>query len=285
MKVLITGHKGLLGRELLNNFKEDYQVEGIDLPEFDITDFDRLRKKLYSFFPKVIINCAAYTNVDGCEDNRELCKKVNSESVKILTDYCVENKSLLIHYSTDYVFNGETGPNEIDDIADPINYYGLTKFIGEYEILRKKDLDYIIIRTNVLYGDSGKANFIKWLFDKLSNSEKVNIVNDQFSNPCYVKDLVKFTKYVIKNDMYRNIFHTGSQEYLDRYSFALKFAEIFEFDKSLISSVNSKIFKQKAKRPLKGGLSLKNTEKITGYRFWDLEKSFYDIKGNIDRRK
>ena len=278
MNITITGSRGLLGSELSQKLNLRNNVTGIDLPEYDISDFSAIERVINENKPDIIINCAAFTNVDLCESEKKQAFMANSYGVSMLSILCEKYNIKLIHFSTDYVFNGEVGLNNINDVPDPINYYGRTKLYGEFEILKRKSINSNIVRTNVLYGSKGNANFINWLNNSLKTGKKVKIVDDQYNNPCYIDDIVDFTQFLIDNNIWNNIFHTGSSDYMNRFEFALKFAEIMGYDVSLISPVSTAEFNQTALRPLRGGLDITETEKKTGFKFSKTEKNFIKLK-------
>ncbi|MCK9474634.1 MAG: SDR family oxidoreductase [Candidatus Muirbacterium halophilum] len=281
MNIIITGCKGLLGSELSHLFCDNHNVFGIDLPEFDISDKKSIESFIINKKADIVINCAAMTNVDLCESKKNDAFKANSLGVNVLANLCEKYNVKLVHYSTDYIFDGNKGLYYINDIPNPINYYGASKLYGEFEIIKRKNLEWLIIRTNVLYGSMGEANFINWLNNSLVNNKKVNIIDDQFNNPCFIDDLVDFTEFVIDKNLWNNIFHAGSKDYMNRFDFALKFAQIMNYDKKLISSVKTKDFNQKATRPLKGGLDIKETEKLTGFKFNLTEDNFIKLKKTL----
>ena len=278
MNIIITGFKGLLGSSLLEILKGENNITGVDLPEYDISDSVTVERIFESVSPDIVINCAAMTNVDLCEMERDKAYAANSKGPGILADICSEKGVRLIHYSTDYIFDGRKGLNNIFDIPDPLNYYGMSKLFGEFGILARRNLLFSIIRTNVLFGHKGNANFINWLNNCLKTGKSVRIVDDQYNNPCYIDDIVDFTLHIIKKDLFGSIYHTGSSDYMNRFDFSLKFAEIMNYDTRLISPVSTGEFKQKACRPLKGGLDILETERKTGFSFSRTEESFKKLK-------
>ncbi|MFA7578010.1 MAG: dTDP-4-dehydrorhamnose reductase [Candidatus Muiribacteriota bacterium] len=270
--IVITGAKGLLGKTLYKKMLGKYSIFEADLPDMDITSEDFFNI-LDEVRPDVIINCAAMTNVDKCEDEKENAYKINALSVKKMADFCQKTGAFLVHYSTDYIFDGKKGQYNINDIPNPLGVYGLTKLISEYEIIKRKNLKSALIRTNVVYGNTGEANFIVWLYNKLKNNESVNIVDDQFNNPCFVEELADFTIQVIDNEL-TGIFHTGSPEFYSRYDFSRLFAQTAQFKPELINKISTSQLNQKAQRPLKGGLDIVETEKITGFKFKSTHDNF-----------
>jgi len=258
--VLITGSNGLLGQKLVCDFNPHFRVIACDLqPEsylsfpnlsyetLDITDRRRLAFQISFYHPDVIINAAAYTDVDGCEINRDKAWAVNVGGVKNLVSICEKQKIKLIHLSTDYIFDGEQGPYSEDDPPEPVSFYGETKLESE-KIIKESGIDFLIIRTNVLYGLG-------------SHSEKIKIVTDQFNNPTLADNLSFCILEMVKKNI-SGIYHIGGSEYLSRHDFAIKVANKFNFDKNNILPAKTEVLKQKAKRPFKGGLKIDKAQSI-----------------------
>jgi len=273
--VFITGTNGLLGQHLVESFSRVHQVFASDLgsePFFlfphvpyepmDILDKEKLNFLITSFKPQLIINAAAYTDVDGCETNKEKAWEVNVKGVDNFIDVCQKEKTKLIHISTDYVFDGKNGPYSEDDPPNPASYYGRTKLEAELRI-KAGGIDFIIIRTNVLFGVGEKVNpnFFTWVLDKLRNSEKIRVVTDQFNNPTLVDDLARAI-LELASKKFSGIINLAGSDYLSRYDFAQKIAEEFELDKNKINPIKTDDLKQKAPRPFKGGLKTDLAKKI-----------------------
>jgi dTDP-4-dehydrorhamnose reductase len=286
MRVLITGANGLLGQKLVSDFSSSQQVLGIDLSEEsflkpsnfsyqkkDITKKEELKLLFEDFQPNVVINSAAYTDVDGCEINKELAWAVNVEGVRNLVQLCPANKSKLVHFSTDYVFDGGKGPYSEDDPTHPKSFYGETKLESE-KIVISSGVDFLIIRTNVLYGTgiNVKKNFFLWLYEKLSLNHKIRVVTDQFNNPTLADNLSSATKELTERKASR-IFHIAGNTYLSRYDFAMKVAQVFKFDEKNIIPAKTVELKQKAFRPLKGGLKIDKAKAFLKSRLWGVEES------------
>jgi len=294
--VLITGSNGLLGQKLVCDFNPHFRVIACDLqPEsylsfpnlsyetLDITDRRRLAFQISFYHPDVIINAAAYTDVDGCEINRDKAWAVNVGGVKNLVSICEKQKIKLIHLSTDYIFDGEQGPYSEDDPPEPVSFYGETKLESE-KIIKESGIDFLIIRTNVLYGlgKNVKLNFLLWLLDKLSHSEKIKIVTDQFNNPTLADNLSFCILEMVKKNI-SGIYHIGGSEYLSRYDFAIKVANRFNFDKNNILPTKTELLQQKAKRPFKGGLKIDKAQSILETKLMNVNQALdYLIKKPIN---
>ena len=275
MKILIFGSRGNLGCQLTKVFSFDNEVIGWDKNDVDITDRELVLKKVNDLKPDVIINASAYNAVDKCEDNDEeyeLAKKINIDGPKFLAEACLNVKATLIHYSSDYVFSGnkEGGYCE-DDLPDPINHYGKTKFFGEKKIieLSGKGLKWYLIRTSKLFGPKGESEVSKdSFFDimlKLSQKkDELNVVDGEKSCFTYTPDLAQATKNLLESNKGYGIYHITNSGLCTWYegvveSFKLKNINI------KVNRINSDDLKRPAKRPQNSALL--NT-KFTQLRNW-----------------
>lgn len=280
-RIAITGAAGLLGQYLFAKIKPGTNLLCLDdnpnpfekAPDIEYLRVDLLltdswRKDLERFRPEIIINCAAYSDVDDCEDNHELADRMNIELVDNLLKY---SSARIVHFSSDYVFNGENGPYDEDDEVDPINYYGRTKLESE-KLLQKSGRDYLIIRTNVLYGlaKNVRPNFVTWLVACLKDSKPVSIVTDQYNNPTYAANLAEASIEALDLGI-SGILHIGGADYLSRYDAALRIAKTLSLDDGLINKSSSQQLKQKARRPGRGGLKVTRAEKILTTRLTGLK--------------
>ncbi|MEM5830511.1 MAG: SDR family oxidoreductase [Candidatus Aenigmatarchaeota archaeon] len=276
-KILITGSTGLLGYWISKIFIESnfnvYLVYNTHEPKFkdaekialDITNFEKVKETLKKVKPDVIIHSAALTDVDLCEKEKELAYNVNVNGTRnfIKSLYTLNLSSKFIYISTDYVFDGQKGNYREYDIPNPINYYGLTKLLGE-EVTKTYN-NYIIIRTSALFGfsPSGKENFGLIALKKLINNEKVKAFVDQIVSPTYVEFLADAIFKLIKLEISNDILHIAG-EAMSRYDFALKLAKILNkenlIEKSFLNEANFI-----AKRPKNSSL---NVEKQKNYKLY-----------------
>ncbi|TVZ55700.1 dTDP-4-dehydrorhamnose reductase [Lutibacter sp. Hel_I_33_5] len=280
-KVVITGSNGLLGQtllRLLSEEKEEYQVIGFSRGEnrsgredfnyvsVDITVEKELRKQLSKYNPDVIINTAAMTHVDVCEDDKDGCDLLNVEVVKYLKEYSEKNNTHLIHISTDFIFDGKKGYYKETDEPNPLSYYGLSKLKSE-EILTNSTIDYTILRTILVYGkvfDMSRSNIVLWVREMLSKGKEITIVDDQFRTPTYVEDLAIACKMAIDQNT-TGIFNVSSNELLSIFEIAQQIADSFSLDKSLIKPISTSTLNQTAPRPAKTGFDLSKTNSILGF--------------------
>lgn len=272
MKILVTGALGRLGRKLVSHLERNqYDVYSTDLSinelgifkyiPLDLTISHELIDLLITLRPDIIINTAAITNVDLCEKETDLVKLVNIQAPEILSRYCFKNHCKLIQISTDYVFDGLTGPYSENDKSNPINFYGSSKLAAEEAVLSNPIN--VVVRTCVLYGYEPfvAPDFLTWLLSKLRNKERVKIVTDQFSTPTDTNDLARGILQILKNDAC-GLFHIAGDEYLCRYEFARLFASKADLNFELITPITTEELNQLANRPRKGGLRSLRSQQI-----------------------
>jgi dTDP-4-dehydrorhamnose reductase len=268
MKILITGANGLLGQAvtILLTRETDFEIFLTSIEnkpyleleqayiQLDITDKAEIKKLTFQFNPDVIINCAAYTNVDGCETERELCWKLNVDAVKNLIIASRISNSKIIHYSTDYVFDGKRGPYTEESVPNPISFYGRSKLASENALITS-GVNFAIARTMVLYGTGieVKPNFALWMISKLRNGETINVVDDQIGNATMVDDLAYGTLKMIEGNRH-GIYNIAGADIISRFDFAMVTCDVFKFNKKLINRIKTKNLNQPAQRPLNSGL-------------------------------
>ncbi len=249
MKVLILGAKGSLGQEFMDLYR-DHEVFGWDRTDLDIADEEAVSAKIKDLKPELIINCAAYNAVDKAEEDRGMAEAVNGSAVGFLSKVATELGSVLVHYSTGQVFDGSNpdGYNE-DDLPHPVNAYGMSKYLGEMELQRNSEQFYLI-RTCWLYGKpaDGKKSFTDMMLDLALKDQAIRVVNDEFGNPTYVKDLAQATRALIEQQKPFGIYHIINSGTASRYDWA---KEIFDIRKvtANLESVSGEVFERKAKRP------------------------------------
>jgi dTDP-4-dehydrorhamnose reductase len=282
-KIFITGSNGLLGQAIVSIFtrETDYEIiqssaekkssieYGHIYEVLDISKKDEVKKMIGFYEPDVIINCAAFTNVDLCEIERELCWKINVDGVKNLIIAARRSNTWIIHYSTDYVFDGKAGPYDENDKPNPVSFYGRSKLASENALVTS-GVNYAIIRTLVLFGvgNNVKKNFALWLIDKLKNNEPVKIVTDQVSNVTMVDDLAYGTLKIVEKNT-GGIFNIAGPDILSRYEFALKLCEVFKFNKDLVIPIRTSDLNQPAPRPMRSGLITLKAETELGIKPMD----------------
>lgn len=230
---------------------------------FDLADKNSFKKLVMEVMPSTIINCAALTNVDLCESERLKAWELNVTLPETLARLARILDAHLIQLSTDYVFNGSSGPYDERAIPDPISYYGKSKLAGENACISSGTIT-TIVRTNVVYGPpTSRPDFVRWVLDELDSERPIRVVNDQYSNPTYVEDVAEAVAQIAMRKR-TGLYHVGGADYVNRYEFAVMIAEHFKLDVSLITPISTSELNQPAKRPLRGGLiSLKAETDLT----------------------
>ena len=262
MNILVTGANGQLGNEMrivTRNSKDHYiftdveEVEGLDTTFLDITKLEEIRKIVSDNDVNVIINCAAYTNVDAAEDNYALAELLNTKAVENLAWVMRETNGLLVHISTDYVFGGDpyNTPCKEDQKGTPTGVYGLTKLRGE-EAIQRTECNHLIFRTAWLYSEYGK-NFVKTMMNLTSTKPQLKVVFDQVGTPTYAYDLASTIFNIIENRKYEGntgIYHYSNEGVTSWYDFTKMIAEIAGNSKCDILPCHSNEFPNPVKRPV-----------------------------------
>lgn len=274
-KVVITGSNGLLGQnliELLLNEKDNYEVTGFSRGknrsgrddfkylDIDITNKELLTNALLDIKPDYIINTAAMTNVDACENDKEGCYDLNVNVVRNLIEVCDTIDAYLVHLSTDFIFDGEKGNYAETDTPNPLSYYGETKLESE-KLLQNSGINFTVLRTILVYGlvnDMSRSNIVLWVKESLESRKEVTIVDDQYRTPTYVQDLAMACKISIDKKA-KGVFNIASNKLLSIYEIAIEIADTFGLDKSLIKPISTATLNQTAKRPAKTGFDLSKT--------------------------
>ncbi|MEO0404855.1 MAG: dTDP-4-dehydrorhamnose reductase [Bacteroidota bacterium] len=245
-KIIITGAGGQLGQALLAEFPG---ANGLSSSELNITLKDKIDDVFTTHSPSLVINCAAYTNVEKAEEEKELAMKVNSDSVGYLAKCCKVANIPLIHFSTDYVFNGSGTPLKEDDPTSPLNHYGLSKLSGEKLALQHHPNTWIF-RLSWLY--SNKHNNFKNTIIRKGDDEQLTIVDDQISSPTYAVHLAKDIKLILNQILNRTskpgVYHYSHSGETSWYGFAKEIKKNYQL-KSKIVPVKSHEFQTKAERP------------------------------------
>ena len=253
MKVLVTGAKGQLGTDLMNELaKRGIEGIGVDVQEMDITDAKACRRVIKNSGADAVIHCAAYTAVDAAEDNVDLCRRINGEGTRNVAQACKEADTKLMYISTDYVFDGQgTRPWEPDDERHPLNVYGQTKYEGELAVEELSD-KYFIVRIAWVFGVAGK-NSIKTMLRLGKERGAVSVVDDQIGSPTYTYDLARLLVDMIQTDKYGR-YHATNEGLCSWYEFAKEIFRQAGMDVP-VTPVSSDQFPAKAARPSNSRLS------------------------------
>ncbi len=276
--VLVTGANGLLGQKVVDILRRRMPVVASgrqsefvfgewDVPyvQLDICHARRCREVFKQFKPDVVVNAASYTHVDRCEEEKAACWAANVKGVENLAQLCYRSQTKLIHISTDYVFDGQSGPYSEEDRPDPTCYYGKAKLASENAV-RRVGIPYAILRTSVLYGVGRgvKQNFFLWVYQNLRRGQPIRVVTDQYNTPTLAEDLARTIWSIVQTGRY-GLFHVAGSEFMNRYEFARLVARTFQVDAGLIQPVTTDQLQQKAKRPLRAGLRIDRARRELDY--------------------
>jgi dTDP-4-dehydrorhamnose reductase len=296
-KILITGSNGLLGQKLVSLLSQQVDIqliatsrganrmdftEGYEYQEMDITDAKQVAEVIEKVRPDAIIHTAAMTNVDQCEGEKDLCWEMNVKAVEYLVETCEKHQIFLCHLSTDFVFDGSYGPYSEEDLPSPVSFYGWSKYAAE-EVVKRSKCPWSIIRTVLVYGitnDMSRSNIILWVKNSLEQQKPIKVVTDQFRTPTLAEDLAMGC-YLVVNKKVEGIFHISGKDFLTPYQMAIKTADFFQLDKSLISQVDAKNFIQPAKRPARTGFVLDRAIEILGYNPCSFEEGIEVLAGQM----
>lgn len=278
MKVLVTGVKGQLGFDVINELeKRGMEAVGVDIQEMDITDRTSVEQVIRQEMPDAVIHCAAYTAVDAAEENEVLCRRVNVDGTRNIAEVCKAIDSKMIYISTDYVFSGEgERPWEPEDERGPKSVYGQTKYEGELAVQELLD-KYFIVRIAWVFGVNGK-NFVKTMLKLAENHDTITVVNDQFGSPTYTYDLAGLLVDMVQTERY-GIYHATNEGICSWYDFACAIFEEAGIPMN-VKPVSTEEYGAKASRPANSRMS---KEKLTEQGFerlpaWqDALKRYLDV--------
>lgn len=281
-KILITGANGLLGQKLVEQLVErgEFEViatgkgecrlkgEGYSYVTLDITDPEQVNQVIQNLAPATIIHGAAMTHVDECELNQEACTLANVKATEYLVKAAEQVNSQFIFVSTDFIFSGEDGKGPYDEeaTADPVNFYGESKLIGE-QLVMESSLKWAIARTVLVYGianDLSRSNIILWVKSSLEQGKEIQVVDDQVRTPTLAEDLA-LGCILIAEQKATGIFNISGSDLLTPYDMAMETADFFNLNKDLIKRTDSTKFKQPARRPMKTGFIIEKARKQLGY--------------------
>lgn len=255
MRILVTGVKGQLGFDVVNELKKNnIEAVGVDIEEMDITDAAAVKKVITESKVDGVIHCAAYTAVDAAEDNEEICRKINAGGTKNIADVCKELDIKMMYISTDYVFNGQGETPWQPDCKDykPLNVYGQTKLEGELAVSETLD-KYFIVRIAWVFGVNGK-NFIKTMLNVGKTHDTVTVVNDQIGTPTYTYDLARLLVDMIQTDKYGYYHATNEGGYISWYDFTCEIYKQAGYTTKVVPVTTAEYGVSKAARPFNSRL-------------------------------
>ena len=269
MKICIVGASGLLGegfqrvsKDSKNEFIFCYAKNKIpNAEQLDITKEDAIKSFFQIHKPDTLINCSAIADLEFCEKNKSHAFNVNTLGAKKLAQACNIYGSHLIHVSTDYVFDGNAGPYQENDVPKPISYYGQTKHESE-ELVLKENENFCVARTALLYGwCQNKQNLATMIISELRNNRQVKLIDDQQVSPSYADNVAEMMLELAKMKI-SGTFNVANSSIITRYDFGILLSEVFELNKSLIKPISAEDFHWKVPRPYKGGLLIEKISKM-----------------------
>lgn len=290
MKFLITGASSQPGFKLvLESLRRGHEVlatyysntipiehKNLTKVRIDITDLETTRKFIEDSKPEVIFHIAAYGDVDSCEENKEYAWRANYLATQNIAKIARKIDAFLVYLSTDYVFDGTRGNYKEDDLARPINFYGLTKLLGEVSTLSATERS-AVVRASAIYGlGPGRKNFAKLLIEKLSKNEVVSAFVDQYLSPSNSVLLAGALLEIAEREL-TGVFHVVGER-MSRYEFALRIAEKLNFDKNLIKKASMDEFTWRAPRPRDSSLNCDRTRAILKTEFFSTELALEILK-------
>jgi dTDP-4-dehydrorhamnose reductase len=280
-KILVTGSNGLLGQKLTDailNTNKFHLIatskganrhpvkDGYDYAEMDIADEQSVAAVINKYQPDVVINTAAMTNVDLCEVEKEQCWMLNVTAVSYLINSCKANNIQLVHLSTDFIFDGEDGPYLEDAAANPLSYYGASKWAAE-ELLQQSGVHFVILRTIIVYGivnDMSRSNIVLWAKGALEKGSPINVVNDQWRMPTLAEDLADICLLAAEKGA-QGVYNASGKDLMSILELVEKVADYYGLDKSLINAITTDSLNQTAKRPKRTGFILDKSIRELGY--------------------
>ncbi len=280
--ILVTGTNGLLGQKILYQLKAMPDVRliasskggnrtndknGYVYVDLDITNQQQLKEVFDTYKPGTLINTAAFTNVDGCELNKEACWKLNVEAVAALIELCRKHNTHFIHLSTDFVFDGTAGPYSEEDQPNPLSYYAKSKYESE-KLLMQSDLKWAIIRTIIIYGvvdDHQRSNVVLWTKNSLEQQKDINVITDQIRMPTLAEDLADACVQCALRKA-TGIYHVSGRELMSIWECVNIVADYFKLDKKYLHPITTASLKQPAARPLVTGFKIDKAIRDLNYK-------------------
>lgn len=293
MKLLVTGASGLLGSKITKLATQAgykiysgyfiHQPKNGEPVKIDLKAHESVRKTIQDANADIIIHCAALTDVDTCEVNRDLAKTINVDGTKSVIKGANDSGSFLAYISTDYVFDGIKGNYTEEDEPKPVNFYGYSKLLGEKAIADQSE-NYLITRTSVIYGDtpaSGKINFALWLIEKLKANKEIKILTDQFSSPTLNTNAAKMILEACEKKL-NGTYHMAGASRISRYDFAVRLAEKLNLDTSLIKKARTEEMQWKAPRPRDSSLNTLKAQNTLETKPMSLDESLIRLKEELE---
>ena len=283
MRVLITGSMGQLGSQISRTLSDEYDIiptsrtgrvqNGLSISELDITDHEKVEIFIEDRDPQMIVNCAAMTDVDECEEDAKSAKIVNTDSVSNLAKICRKRGIKLIQISTDYVFDGENSPYSETSQRRPIQEYGKSKSAAEEIIEAEVGLDWTIVRASGIFSTTHR-NFLTWVLESAKRNEEISIVTDQFSTPISALSASNLILKIIQGG-HSGFWNIGSAEKISRFDFARIICEKFGINGESLSESNMNAISWKADRPFDTSFNTRKMREFFGAQ--DIERMIEEL--------
>lgn len=295
--ILITGSNGLLGQKLVEQLinhpnytlvatsKGENRIEkytGFTFESLDITNQEEVNAVFEKYSPSVVINTAAMTNVDACEDAQEQCWDINVNAVDYLLKASKKHKSHFIHLSTDFVFDGEAGPYIETDNPNPLSYYAKSKLASEELIAVSDYKNTAVARTIIVFGTGdnlSRGNVVVWAKGALEKQQPINVVDDQFRSPTLAEDLAKGCIQIAEHNA-TGVYHLSGKDVMSILELVYAIADFYKLDKACVTPIKTATLNQTAKRPPKTGFILDKAMSDIGYN----PHSFIDALAILDKQ-
>ncbi|MBX3102674.1 MAG: SDR family oxidoreductase [Bacteroidetes bacterium] len=299
LKVLVTGANGLLGQKLVAKLQTRSAVTLIATGkgpnrnpgpaeylyiDLDLLDIAATTEVVRTHRPDVVIHGAAMTQVDACEQQPELCRQLNVDVVKTLADSCRAINARFIHVSTDFIFDGESGPYDERAAPAPLSVYGQSKLDAELLIQQTEGLRWAIVRTVLVYGvvpDMSRSNIVLWVKAQLEAGKEIRVVNDQVRSPTLAEDLAEGIISILMREK-TGIWHISGAEIMNVWEIAQQTALFFGLDTGLMIPVSSDTLSQPAKRPPRTGFIILKAETELNYRPFSFKQGLALVKQQLD---
>ncbi len=296
-RILITGANGLLGQKLVDLLTKQPNIDliatarganrlpyadGYTYYPMDITNRQEVLDVVTETRPQVIIHTAAMTNVDQCEAEKDACWSQNVTAVESLVQASQLVDAFLVHVSTDFIFDGTSGPYDEEAEPNPISFYGWSKYAAE-KVVTTSAIRWAVARTVLVYGiahDMSRTNIILWVKKSLEDGKTIKVVTDQWRSPTLAEDLAMGC-YLLADKEAEGIFNVSGRDFLTPYEMAIKTAEYFSLDQALITQADSTTFSQPARRPPRTGFVLDKATAVLGYQPHSFEEGIAVLAGQL----
>ncbi|MFT5142898.1 MAG: dTDP-4-dehydrorhamnose reductase [Rhodothermales bacterium] len=294
----MTGANGLLGQSLIERLSRfpEYDILATarqsepaarsgsgGYQSLDITRPTDVRRVFEDFTPDAVINCAAMTQVDACESDKDTCWQVNVVGVENLARNCLALGSHLVQVSTDFIFDGKAGPYKENARPKPLSFYGKSKLAGENAARAAGLEQWSIVRTVLVYGDGHpgtRSDFVRWVIGELSAGRRIRVVSDQTRTPTFVPDLANGIERLVRFGK-RGTYNISGREHISILDFAHRIATAFDLDESLIDPVTTADLNSAADRPLKSGFIILKAESELGYHPTPIDESLARLRATL----